>query len=99
MNALAGAGQHARGGADVHRVRPEGARGGAEGQDVQLLLAAQLLVNEALADRRARRVSYQGKRRESDIRLPDGVGEQRSPQGVTGVAPTTAAYLTRRKVS
>lgn len=70
VNTLARAGQHARGGADVHRVRPEGAGGGAEGQDVQLLLVAQLLVNEALADRRSEEgVGCRGKRRESDIWL------------------------------
>lgn len=42
---------HSRGGADIHGVWPEGAGGSAEGQDIQLLLVAQLLIDEALADK------------------------------------------------
>lgn len=45
-------GSHSRGGADFHGVRPEDAGRGAKGQDVQLLLVAQLLINEALGDNR-----------------------------------------------
>lgn len=44
-------GRYSRGGADFHGVWPEGAGAGAEGQDIQLLLVAQLLINEALADK------------------------------------------------
>lgn len=52
-------GSHAPGGADVHGVWPEGAGAGAKGQDEQLLLVAQLLINEALVDRASEEgVSY-----------------------------------------
>ena len=40
------------GGADFCRAGPEGAGGSAEGQDVQLVFTAQLLVNEALVGKR-----------------------------------------------
>lgn len=45
-------GGHSRGGADFRRFWPEGAGGGAKGQDIELLLVTQLLLNEALADKR-----------------------------------------------
>lgn len=43
---------HSRGGADFHGVWPEGPGIGAKGQDKQLLLVAQLLIDEALLDKR-----------------------------------------------